>query len=440
MRFFIHKLGCPKNDCDADYIAARLVSDGHRAVAEPDEAECILVNTCGFIQPAKEESIEQLLAWAEMKKEGRLKYLFACGCLAQRYGDELVREMPELDGVFGLGQLEAVARAMKSPPSPVTVERVDSRQLTYLAGEGRYIADDFPYAYLKISDGCNRPCSYCAIPAIRGRYRSRSMEAIVDEARFLAANGKKELILVSQEATLWGYDLGRGDNIITLLEALDGIDGVEWLRLMYLHPAQVDDKLLKYIAADNKTLNYLDIPLQHVNSEILKGMRRQMDRAGVDRLMADIRRELPGATLRTTFIVGFPGESENQFEELLRAVAEYEFDRVGAFVFWAEEGTPAAAMDGQIPLSERRNRLDRLMSLQRDIALARNNSLIGNVVEVIIDAVEEDGSAVGRTRGDCPEIDQEVLVRGVDLRVGEIRSVRIDEVDGYDLVGTATAE
>ncbi|MFQ6008537.1 MAG: 30S ribosomal protein S12 methylthiotransferase RimO [Candidatus Zixiibacteriota bacterium] len=428
MKFYVHKLGCPKNDVDADYIAARLIADGHEPAADPRQAESILVNTCGFILPAKEESINELLRLGQLKKEGRLKTLYAVGCLAQRYGHELLNNMPELDGAFGLGAIDSLAEAVNSSSSDKKCIKNESHFLDYINFKDRFVGDSCPYAYLKISDGCNRGCSYCAIPDIRGRYRSRPVESIVREAEFLASKGKKELILVSQEATMYGIDLKDHPTLIDLLQALESIEGIKWIRVMYLHPAQLDLKLIEYLADDNKTLNYFDLPIQHVNSDILLAMGRQIDRAGIELLLRTIRTISPKAVLRTNFIVGFPGETQGQFEELKDFVAAYEFDRMGVFTYSFEEGTPAAVLGDQIP--------ERVKAeLQRGIVFAKNESLIGTVQEVIIDSMDGN-TAVGRTRGDSPEIDQEIYVRGEKLVVGDIINVRIDSADGYDLYGT----
>ena len=435
MKFYIHKLGCPKNDVDADYMAARLIDEGHRPVAEPEEAEAIIVNTCGFILPAKEESIESILNVARLKESGSLRRLYITGCLSQRYGDELLGGLPEADGAFGLGQLDSLAHAMNDGLRLSATDRIEARKLTYLDWPRRHIADDLPYAYLKISDGCNRRCSYCVIPQIRGAYRSRSLETIVDEAAFLADQGKKELILVSQEATLYGHDLRPRSNVIELLGALDEIDAVEWIRLMYLHPAQVSETLLDHMAGDNKTLPYFDLPLQHINTEILHAMGRVSSRDEIERLLDAIRDRSPESVLRATFIVGFPGETEAQFEELLQFIEERPFERLAGFAYSEEEGTPAAARGDQVPEKVRFDRLDRLMSTQQQIAFDENTSLIGKVKQVIIDAVDKDRTAVGRTQGDCPEIDQEVFVTGTPLEVGQLCSVRIESVEGYDLRG-----
>ena len=438
MKFFVHKLGCPKNDVDADYIAARLIDDGHEPVGSAEEAETILVNTCGFIDEAKEESIMEILRLSELKKTGHLKKLLATGCLTQRYGDEMLKDMPELDGAFGHGALNSIAKALGGPNGshPDRAIRLETRKLGYISWKHRFIADKFPYSYLKISDGCDRACTYCAIPGMRGRFRSRPMDSIVREAEFLAKNGKKELILVSQEATCYGYDLPGSPGILELLKELEKVDGVEWIRLMYLYPAALDNELIEYMAAPNRTLNYFDLPLQHVSTEILNAMRRRVENERVREILDRIRATSDDAVIRTTFIVGFPGETEQQFEELRDFVSDYRFDRMGVFPYSAEEGTPAEQMKGQIPESIKMARMDELMNIQREIAFEKNNSLIGSVRKVIMDAVDDDNRAIGRTTGDCPEIDQEVFVDADDLQVGDIRDVRITGVDGYDLYGT----
>ncbi len=438
MKFYVHKLGCPKNDVDADYISARLIDDGHTPVARPEEADSIVVNTCGFIRAAKEESIHELLRLGELKKSGngQGKTLYASGCLSQRYGNEMLKEMPELDGAFGLGALDSISRAVREKARYNKLISKDSRQLAYLSWKHRYISDGYPYAYLKISDGCDRKCTYCAIPGMRGKFRSRPMESILREAQYLADNGKRELILVSQEATLYGYGLPGNTSILDLLRELDRIEGIRWIRLMYLYPSAVNQRLLDYMADDNKTLNYLDLPLQHVNTEILSAMRRQVDRPTIERLLRKIRGTGVPATVRTTFIVGFPGETEAQFEELCDFVEEYRFDRMGVFTYSPEEGTPAQEFDKQIPETVKVKRMDCLMSIQQDLAFELNNSLLGSTLEVIIDEVDDNGVGHGRSQGDCPEIDQSVFAKGENIAAGDICRVRIDSAEGYDLWGT----
>ena len=438
MNFYIHKLGCPKNDVDADYIAARLIAEGHTPVSSPDRAESIIVNTCGFIQEAKEESINAILNLSELKNNGILKSLYAAGCLTQRNGDELLEGIPELDGAFGHGALDSIARAVSGSVRFDKTIKLETRKLGYLNFRNRFISDDWPYSYLKISDGCDRPCTYCAIPKMRGRYRSRPLDSIIKEARFLAENGKKELILVSQEATLWGYDLKDRPDIITLLKALEQVDGIDWVRLLYLYPGQVKDSLVEYMAADNKTLNYYDLPLQHVNSDILSRMKRLVDRPRIDKLLDKIRRTSNDAVIRTTFIVGFPGETKKQFNELYDFVSENRLDRMGVFRYSPEDGTPAEKLSGQIPEKVKIERMDTLMNLQREIAFENNNDLIGTVQKVLVDEIDSEGIASGRTYADCPEIDQEVKIYGNSCRVGSFYDVLIDESDGYDLRGTVT--
>ncbi len=437
MKFYIHKLGCPKNDVDADYIAARLIFEGHQPVKDPNDADSVVVNTCGFILPAKEESIGELLRFGRLKKSGTLKTLYASGCLAQRHGDELIKEMPEIDGAFGLGALDSLARAVTGSTHEEKAIRIEARKLGYLTWNNRYISDDLPYSYLKISDGCDRGCTYCAIPGMRGKFRSRPLDSIVREADYLAQNGKKEIILVSQEATLYGYNY-KGDerpNIITLLQELEKIDGIEWVRLMYLYPAQLDDAVIEYMASGTKTLNYFDLPFQHVNTRVLRDMHRRIDRPGIDRLLERIRKSAPDSAVRTTFIVGFPGETEAEFEELYDFVAEQQFDRMGVFTYSAEDGTPAAEMPNQIPEQVKQDRLDALMTLQQEIAFEKNNRLIGSIQDVIIDAVNGDGSGAGRTRADCPDVDQEIIVTGQTIQVGDLLKVTVTAAEGYDLKG-----
>ncbi len=437
MKFYLHRLGCPKNDVDADYLSACLIKAGHRPVADPDQADVAIVNTCGFILPAKEEAIDAILQLGRLRKSGQLRGLYATGCLSQRYGDQLLIDIPELDGAFGLGMLEALERTITTGVANRSCIRVPSHRLDYLGWERRYISDDFPYAYLKISDGCDRQCTFCAIPGIRGRYRSRSIRTLVDEAEFLASHGKKELILVSQEATLYGYDLPGRPTIVTLLRQLEQIEDIRWLRLLYLYPPKLDLETIEYMAADNKTLDYFDLPLQHVIPEILTAMRRPVgDDDWVAALIRSILHISPNAILRATFMVGFPGETDRHFAQLKDFVAAHKFHRLGVFAFSPEEGTPAEAFSGQVPEETKASRLDELMTLQQEIAFARNEDLIGSRQEVIIDAVTDDDHAVGRGRGDCPEIDQQVQVLGTGLSRGDIVPVRIDAADGYDLKGT----
>jgi ribosomal protein S12 methylthiotransferase len=436
MKFYVHKLGCPKNDVDADYIYARLIQDGHQPVKDPQKADSIIVNTCGFILPAKEESVNEILRLGHLKKDGILKTLYAAGCLSQKFGDELLKEMPELDGAFGLGALDSLAKILSTSSKTDHTIKMEARKLGYLSWNNRFISDDYPYAYLKISDGCDRGCTYCSIPSMRGKFRSRPLDSIIKEAEYLAQNGKRELILVSQEATLYGYNY-RGENppdIIRLLSELDKINGIDWIRLMYLYPAELSQDVINYLTDDNKTVPYFDLPLQHINSKILADMQRQVDRNSIEKLINAIQSKKRSA-IRTTFIVGFPGETDAQFDELEDFVIESRFERMGVFTYSAEEDTPAAVMSQQIPENVKHERMERLMLAQQEIAFTRNNRLIGSNQVVIIDSINDDKTAVGRTFADCPEVDQEVIVTGDKISVGDMLNVEIMAVDGYDLIG-----
>lgn len=439
MKFYIERLGCPKNDVDADYMAGRLISEGHEQVAGADQAEAVIVNTCGFILPAKQESIGELLRFAQLRKEGRLKRLIAAGCLSQLHGDELLSEMPELDFACGLGALDDITRALEdgATRNDKTL-KVATRDLTYLSSPERYIDPATPYAYLKISDGCDRKCSYCIIPQMRGSFRSRPIDEIVAEARLLARSGKKELILVSQEATLYGCETGK-KLLLPLLDELQKIEGIEWIRLVYLHPHALDSSLIDYLGNSDKVLQYYDLPLQHISDGVLKRMRRQVRRAKIEKILTEIRSKQPGSIIRTTFIVGFPGETEEQFVELYDFAAEFKFDRMGAFAYSQEEGSSASLMPDQIPEKEKTSRLEALTDLQTDIVSARNMELIGARVAVLIDSAANGRPAIGRTYGDCPDIDQIVSVHETRprLKSGDMCQALIESSSGHDLLARA---
>lgn len=433
MRFYIERLGCPKNDVDADYISGRLLAEGHSLVDSADEAEAVLVNTCGFILPARQESIGELLRYAELKKNGQLKKVIATGCLSQKHSRELLDEIPELDGACGLGALDDIASVILSSSNSERKEvTITAPHLRYLAATDRHIDLSTPYAYLKISDGCDRKCSYCIIPQMRGSFRSRPIEEIVSEAHMLAEAGKRELILVSQEATLYGADTGK-TQLLPLLDKLQEIEGIEWIRLLYLHPQMLDSELIDYLSSDTKTLPYYDLPLQHINDGMLKRMRRQVRRAKIESILTEIREKRPEATIRTTFIIGFPGETSTEFGELCDFAADFKFDHMGAFAFSSEEGTAAALMPDRIDEQEVANRLEVLAELQDGVANERNQALIGSPLLVLLDSVEGD-TALGRTAADCPDIDQNVRVVGENLQSGEFLQVIVEAVDGEVLM------
>ncbi|MEW5922736.1 MAG: 30S ribosomal protein S12 methylthiotransferase RimO [Candidatus Zixiibacteriota bacterium] len=438
MKFYIKKLGCPKNDVDGDYIAGLLISRGLQVTDNDMEADIVIVNTCGFILPAKEESIEEILYYEQQKKRGVIKKLYVTGCLPQRYGGELRTEMPVIDGFFGLGKIEALADAITGAEAGKSiVVRDKAVDLTYLSGNVRHIDTTRPFDYIKIAEGCDRYCSYCAIPFIRGHYRSRSLKDIVEEAKLLASKGKKEIILVSQEGSGYGRDFDDGTEILTLLKQLEKVDGIEWIRLMYLHPEAVGDELIDFMTFSDKVLGYFDIPLQHINDRILKMMNRRIRRAQIEKILGKIREKSPENIIRTTFIAGFPGEKESEFEELKEFIKAIEFDRLGVFTYSSEEGTKADAMEDKVPEEVAEERQDILMSVQQEIAFDKNIGLIDKIQQVIIDEIRPDTQAVGRTRGDCPEIDQHVYINGDNLAVGDIIDARVVMAEGYDLIAKA---
>ncbi|MDN5294211.1 MAG: ribosomal protein methylthiotransferase [Eubacteriales bacterium] len=429
-------LGCAKNQVDGEVMLGRLEKAGHELVAEPAEADVVIVNTCGFIEAAKEESINTILELAQLKKRG-LKGLVVAGCLAQRYAEELRQEMPEIDALLGTGDLDLVEEA---------VARVLAGDRPQLVGKGSYRLEGVAervllnpphYAYLKIAEGCDNRCSYCAIPMIRGPYRSRPLPDLVAEARLLAEKGVKELILVAQDTTRYGLDLYGRRMLVDLLEALHQVEGLAWIRLLYLYPTHLDEELIAAIGRLPRVCPYFDIPLQHVNDEILRWMNRPITGKQIKSLLAKIREMVPDAVLRTSLIVGFPGETEEQFRELMDFVAAVEFDRLGVFTYSQEENTPAAAMTPQVPEEVKEERYHRLMSLQQEISRRKNRAKVGKELEVMIDgpAEGEEGLFAGRTRGDAPEVDGLVLVRGENLAPGDLVQVRVTHAFEYDLMG-----
>lgn len=438
MKFYIKKLGCPKNDVDGDYIAGLLISRGLEITDNDMEADIVIVNTCGFILPAKEESIEEILYYEQQKKQGVIKKLYVTGCLPQRYGSELKTEMPVIDGFFGLGKIEALADAIIDTQTvePMVVSD-KSAELTYLTGSLRHINTARPFDYIKIAEGCDRFCSYCAIPYIRGRYRSRPIRDIIEEAKLLASKGKKEIILVSQEGSGYGRDFDDGTNVVKLLKQLEKVDGIEWIRLMYLHPEAVSDELIELMTFSDKVLGYFDIPLQHINDRMLKLMNRRTGRAQIEKILGKIREISSENIIRTTFIAGFPGEKESEFKELKEFIEAFQFDRLGVFTYSAEEGTKAATMKNKVSEKAAEERQDILMGVQQEIAFNKNIGLIDKIQQVIIDEIRPDTQAVGRTRGDCPEIDQQVYINGDNLTVGDIIDARVVMTEGYDLIAKA---
>jgi len=430
-------LGCAKNLVDSEGLLAALVRSGYELTTSPAEAEIIIVNTCGFIEAAKEESIDTILEMATYKEKGRCRKLVVTGCLGQRYPQAIAREIPEVDAVLGTGALERLPQVLAQLETGRRVVAVEAPG--GLTGGPRILATRPGTAYLKIAEGCNHRCSYCVIPQLRGPLRSRPEEEVVAEARSLARRGAKEIILVAQDTTSYGLDLYGEARLPALLKKLAACAEIEWLRLLYLYPERITSELLTTMAEEPKICRYFDIPLQHVNDRLLKAMGRASRQEQVVRLLAGIRDLLPEAALRTTFIVGFPGETEAEFAELVSFVRREKFDWVGAFAYSAEEGTPAAALPGQIPEEEKTRRRDELLRVQRHISLERNRAWLGKKLAVLIEEAGE-----GRGRGRCfrqaPEVDGVTFVRGRGLRPGQFVQVTIDRAGLYDLGGRVENE
>ena len=423
LRLRVVTLGCSKNTVDTEHLLAQLPSDRFEIVMDGSRVDYLLVNTCGFIGDAKEESIQAVLEAVELKKRGEAEKLAVFGCLSQRYSSELPKEIPEVDAWFGARGLGDILSWLGVSAGPLV-----SR---YPTGRGSY-------AYIKVSEGCDRRCSYCAIPYIRGAHHSVPVEDIVTEASSLVAAGAKELILIAQDTTYYGLDIYRKRMLAPLLRELSAIDGVERLRIHYSYPDDFPEDVIAEMADNPKVCRYLDIPLQHISDKVLSMMHRNVDGAWTRNLIARMRREIPGVVLRTTMIVGHPGEGEKEFGELLDFVAEARFERLGAFMYSEEEGTYGAKhYRDEVSSEVKRERLDRLMELQRDISLDYNASRVGSIVKVLVDDVLDGGVLVCRSEFESPEVDGEILVRNcpASVRPGDFIDVRISEAGDYDLVG-----
>ena len=426
-------LGCAKNRVDSENLLGMLRARGMEIVADPAEADAIFVNTCGFIESAKEESIDAIFEMAQYKKTGRLKRLFVTGCLSQRYPDALLDEIPEIDGIMGVADYARLDEMLADAES--------GHRPCYTANGARFLQTPRvlttpPFsAYVKISDGCDNRCAYCAIPLIRGGYSSRPFDDIVAECRRLAEDGVTELTLIAQDTSRYGCDLGDGHYLLPeLLEAVSAIDGVHWVRVLYCYPDSTDDRLLDAIARLPKVAPYLDLPLQHIDDNLLKRMNRRGSADWIKSRIAECRKR--GILVRTTMIVGFPGETDAQFQTLLDFVREAKFERLGAFTYSAEEGTPAARMPDQIPEEVKNARLDQLMMLQQAISMDFNESRVGTTCEVLVEGFDEEtGRFYGRSILEAPESDGCIWLEGGDYSPGEYVSVAITGAEAYDLTG-----
>lgn len=423
-------LGCSKNRVDTELMLAILRKHGYVIVNDEREAEILIVNTCGFIDPAKQESIDTLLAMAEYKKTGKCRLVVATGCLAQRYEEALLSDMPEVDLIMGVSQYPQLPSALE--------QALKGKRFSCCAPNDDVLAGDrllttAPYsAYVRIADGCDNRCAYCAIPLIRGGFRSRDMDSVLDEIRTLARQGVKEHVLVAQDTSRFGIDRVGHSLLPELMTRAADIPGVEWLRVLYCYPDEVDQSLLDAMASRSNICKYLDLPLQHADPELLKSMNRRGD---MEKTRAFLKKARDmGFTLRTTFITGFPGETDTQFDRLMDFVRDIRFDRLGAFTFSPEENTPAARMDGQLPESVKQQRLDTLMSAQQAISLERNRLRVGATERILIETVHDDGVGEGRSAAEAPETDGVIRVTGVNEGdIGEFVSARITGADTYDL-------
>lgn len=418
-KIHILTLGCPKNLVDSEVLISKLKND-FKIVEKPEKAEIVIINTCGFIDSAKQESIDKIFEAVSLKEKGKLENVYVMGCLVERYKDELEKEIPEVDKFFGVEKFNEILKELN----------VDYKR--ELLGEREITTGH--YAYIKISEGCDNPCSFCAIPLIRGKYISRPIEEIIKEAQKLAWKGVKELIIVAQDTTYYGLDIYGERKLAELLQRLSEINGIEWIRLMYTFPAKFPEEVIDVIAKNEKICKYIDIPIQHISDKILKSMRRGITKKRTIELLEKIREKIPEVAIRTSLIVGYPGESEKEFEELLNFVNEFKFDRLGVFTYSQEEGTTAYDLGDPIPTEEKEKRMALIMNAQRNIILKRNESMIGRKLKVLIDRKEK-GYYVGRTQWDAPEIDLEVLVEDENLEIGKFYDVEIYDFFEYDLIG-----
>lgn len=435
-------LGCDKNLVDSEKMLAILDHAGYRLAQEPEQADVIVVNTCAFIHDAKQESIETLLEMAEYKKKGTCRVLIAAGCLSERYKDEIQKEMPEIDGIIGTTAYDTVAQVVEQTLAGQTA--VSMKELCYIPSglTDRIRSGAGHVGYLKIGEGCSKNCSYCAIPSMRGRYRSVPMEELIEEAVKLTAGGVKELILVAQETTMYGVDLYGGKKLPELLERLSQIEAVQWIRILYCYPEEITEELAEEIRKNKKVCHYLDLPIQHCNDEILKKMGRRTDKRQLMEKIGMLRKRIPDIALRTTLISGFPGETEEQHEECIEFVKAMRFDRLGVFPYSPEEGTRAAGFEGQLEEEVKRRWADEIMETQQQVIFEANGNMVGRRITALVDGyLPQEDVYVARTYRDAPEIDGCVFFHSsAEILSGTMAELEVTDASGYDLIGMLCSE
>lgn len=437
MKILCISLGCDKNLVDTEMMLGLLTRDGYTFTDNEQEADIIVINTCCFINDAKEESVNTILEMAELKKTGSCKALIVTGCMAQRYKQEIIDEIPEVDGILGTSTYDEISRVLKRALDGESVSCFHDLDALPEVDAERVITTGGYYAFLKIAEGCDKHCTYCIIPSLRGNYRSVPMERLVKEATQLADKGVRELILVAQETTLYGNDLYGKKMLPELLHRLAKIPGIYWIRIQYCYPEEITDELIEAIKTEEKVCNYLDIPIQHASDHILKKMGRRTNQEQLRQMIGKLRREIPDIALRTTMISGFPGETDEDHEELMAFVDEMEFDRLGVFAYSAEEDTPAASFPDQVSQELKEERRDEVMELQQEIAFDKSASMVGRVLDVMIEGkVADEPAYVGRTYMDAPNVDGYIFVNSGELFVsGDFVRVKVTGSSDYDLIG-----
>jgi ribosomal protein S12 methylthiotransferase len=428
-------LGCPKNSVDSERMLAQIAEAGFIITAKHETADIIIINTCGFIAPAKIESIQAIKNAVKHKRSGAVKKVLVAGCLPQREGQQLLKQVEGIDAIIGLGQRDNITEIINNTLySKQARAYLDTSVNTIHDDRTRLLITPGHWAYLRISEGCNRRCSFCTIPSIRGRFRSKPLELVLAEANELVSSGVIELNIIAQDSTSYGRDLKPKKDLAALLCELEKIDALSWIRLMYLYPTDIDDKLIQVIANSKKVVHYMDIPIQHINNEILKAMRRPDSKDQIKQLIEKLRNAMPDIILRTTLIVGFPGETDQQFAELLEFIKWARLDALGAFTYYAESGTPAAQMPGQIPEKVKQQRFEELMLTQQDIAFTKNENMIGSNLTCLIDAIDSKHTAQGRFYGQAPDIDSICIIKNCQSYPGDFINVKVIGTKDYDLI------